>query len=702
MILGVLQPAIYVNKRKFKVVRKIGEGGFAFVYEVRSTQKEDQYAHYALKKMLCQESEQVAEAKKEVDLLNKIKHTNVLPLLDHSVQITKQSEQEVCLLMPLYHSSIQHVIDKGPGPPYCGFSDGLDVVKVLRHCAEGLQAIHNHGYRHADFKPANILITQTYGAVIADFGSASAIPQAIQTRSEVNSLREAAATFTTASIRAPELFEPIIDSVVDGKADVWSFGCVMYAMLFSRTPFETATEGLSVLSVLGGKYALPPTTHTSHSPTSHPSPVPSLWPCDYLELTRDCLCVDMAARLSMEDVRGRLKRLSSPPLDLAPPAVESSPPSLASPPTSVQMNQTSQTPRSPQTPNTPQTLPNSPALSLQANAGKDEEDIADFADFSQIAGVGKVDVIEGNGGKNPDNALGEDVLRSVESVDFGNDSDANPFSDLAEIPTPAFSSTDSPIPPTSEAAEGAFGDFVYVSHASTSGVENTANGQINPSANNADNGAASHSTNSHHVALTPPPSISPSPSSSVDLYSVILNQCTVSFKEGSVNTMRYGGWPKKLMKKRVSLLLTAFGVVIKKEGVDGRVHHVISFHKPLSLTPSDMYAVGKNGVMIVGSSPVSSEESDSDMGSGGSGKEKRLLKRRSSSFRSPTALPPVITEDWVKVDNLPSTRNNSAGDGQQSVRSKFIPCQVEISFDSREDMNVWIDAIMNQYEAIRG
>ncbi|RYG65937.1 hypothetical protein EON64_10880, partial [archaeon] len=257
MILSVLQPAIYVNKKKFKVVNKIGEGGFAFVYEVRSTQKEDQYAHYALKKMLCQEPEQLAEARKEIELLCHIKHPNVLPLIDHSYHTTKLAEQEVCLLMPLYHTSIQHIIEKGPGPPYCGFSDGLDVVKVLRHCVEGLLAIHSHGYRHADFKPANILITQAYDAVIADFGSASAMPQIIETRSEVNSLREAAATYTTASVRAPELFEPSIGSVIDGKTDVWSFGCVMYAIFFSRTPFETAVEGLSVLSVLGGRYPLP-------------------------------------------------------------------------------------------------------------------------------------------------------------------------------------------------------------------------------------------------------------------------------------------------------------------------------------------------------------------------------------------------------------------------------------------------------------
>lgn len=321
MLSTLLKPAIIVSGKKYKIVSQIGEGAFGYVYQVKSTHSEDRNETYALKKMICQTTEQLDEAKREIDVMLKVQHSNVLPLISFSYLKNKKGQDEVYLLMPLYHASVQSIIDDGFGYPHCSFADGLDVVKILRHCAEGLQALHKAGYRHGDFKPANILISESYHAVLTDFGSILPLERIVTNRGEALEVQDHASSHSTASYRAPELFDTPTQCFIDGKADIWAFGCTMYNLFYSRTPFESAAEGLSTLSVIAGQYHIPED---------------NIWPSDYLELIQSCLTVDPAQRIDITTLQLKLKRICSPPLDLhhVPVPKPTSPPSaptIASP-----------------------------------------------------------------------------------------------------------------------------------------------------------------------------------------------------------------------------------------------------------------------------------------------------------------------------------------------------------------------------------
>jgi serine/threonine kinase 16 len=301
MISTFLKPAIHVNGKKYKVIKQIGEGGFAYVYLVKSTSSSDNRENYALKKMICQLPEQVEEAKKEIDAMVKIKHENVMPLHAFSYNTNKKGQDEALLLMPLFKTSVQSIIDKSGGYPHCGFKSGDEVLHVLRESAKGLLAVHEAGFRHADFKPANILLGETNQVVVTDFGSITSLMQLVENRSDSLQIQDAASRCTTASYRAPELFEPPVSSVIDGKSDVWSFGCAMYCILYSKTPFESGTEGLSTLAVVSGQYSIP---------------AENIWPDDYLHIMRQCLQIDLSQRYSMEELLKALNSLSAPPTDL--------------------------------------------------------------------------------------------------------------------------------------------------------------------------------------------------------------------------------------------------------------------------------------------------------------------------------------------------------------------------------------------------
>lgn len=301
LLTALLKPAVVVNGKKYKIMSQIGEGAFGYVYHVRSAHANDKGDSYALKKMICQTDEQMIEAKREMDVMLKIDHCNVMPLLNFSYLRNKKGQDEVYMVMPLYHTSVQAIIDHGPGFPYCAFNDGLDVVKILRHSMEGLRALHEAGFRHGDFKPANILVTETFDAVITDFGSTSPLETKVTSRATALQVQDFAASHSTASYRAPELFDTPNECIIDGKADMWALGCTMFCLLFSRTPFETAVEGLSTLSVMASQYTVPED---------------NIWPEDYVDLIRRCLTVDATQRIDAQEMQLSLKRLSGPPLDL--------------------------------------------------------------------------------------------------------------------------------------------------------------------------------------------------------------------------------------------------------------------------------------------------------------------------------------------------------------------------------------------------
>jgi hypothetical protein len=115
--------------------------------------------------------------------------------------------------------------------------------------------------------------------------------------------------------------------------------------------------------------------------------------------------------------------------------------------------------------------------------------------------------------------------------------------------------------------------------------------------------------------------------------------------------------------------LTKSGLIIRKEKEkDSKIHQIISFHRPLSLTPSDMLSIGQNGVAICGSSPIG------------------IMSHHEGNHTPPSG---KEVEFDMKMDANTKHRCKSSFEQLNNV---------EISFDNRDDMNEWIDAIMTQYE----
>jgi serine/threonine kinase 16 len=107
-------------------------------------------------------------------------------------------------------------------------------------------------------QPENVLLDDDNKPVLMDFGSVAPADVQITTRSKALLLQEDAAQHCSMAYRAPELFDVQSDAAMDARIDVWSLGCLLFAMAFGWSPFECSftSQGLkyedcSYLRVIG-------------------------------------------------------------------------------------------------------------------------------------------------------------------------------------------------------------------------------------------------------------------------------------------------------------------------------------------------------------------------------------------------------------------------------------------------------------------
>lgn len=299
MTSAFLKPRVVVAGKSYSILNVIAEGALGIVSRVKSVNVSTLGQHFALKKMTCQDAEQVTVARKEIALMQLLApHPNIISLVDSEMTESRPGLVLVHVLMPYYPTSLQGLLEEsGAGGMRCCFNDGQVVLTILRNVADGLEHMHSRGYRHADLKPGNVLLSLTgpsTKAVIADLGSACPLVVRCSSRQQALTIQEEAAIATTAPYRSPELWDTPNECTIDGKADVWGFGCTMYALLFSRSPFEPPGAAFSPLAVLSGSFRFP-TAHT--------------WSHEYLDAVSGCLTVDPSARLGLPEVLHRLHRL---------------------------------------------------------------------------------------------------------------------------------------------------------------------------------------------------------------------------------------------------------------------------------------------------------------------------------------------------------------------------------------------------------
>ena len=280
------------------VMRELAEGGFGTVYLAKAAEGD---AKYALKQMFCQSREQMADAKNEMEALQRFRSVpEIIDLLDSSVATSRahsNGTKVVLMLFPLFpEGTVWDLVEHAggseqhlhPGPwPF----DEYKAVRIVAGVARGLQAMHDAGFAHRDVKPHNVLLRRGE-PVIMDLGSVTRARKQVRGRGQALDVEEEAASKTSPAYRAPELTQTPTQCDIDERVDVWGLGCFMFAVAFGRSPFETAKEGLLRLAILNGNYTAP-AGNRMHQVSFSP---------DFMDTVAAMLAVDNAARPFAGDI----------------------------------------------------------------------------------------------------------------------------------------------------------------------------------------------------------------------------------------------------------------------------------------------------------------------------------------------------------------------------------------------------------------
>jgi serine/threonine protein kinase len=212
------RPGLLASLARFEVVRVLGGGGMGVVVLARDSERGTDVAIKLIKPELVSDQRMVHRFVKEAGHLQKLKHPNVVPVLE----VSDRPEGPYFVMPYFERGSLAHRIR--PGQP---METGA-ILDIARQVADGLGFAHRHGIIHRDLKPANILLGAGGGSCLADFGLARTMFNDTIIDVESGQL-EGTAPYMSPAVAA--------GNAEDTRCDIYAFGALLYEMLTGEPPY---------------------------------------------------------------------------------------------------------------------------------------------------------------------------------------------------------------------------------------------------------------------------------------------------------------------------------------------------------------------------------------------------------------------------------------------------------------------------------
>jgi serine/threonine protein kinase/Tol biopolymer transport system component len=227
----------------YEIIGFLGAGGMGRVYRARDTTLGRDVALKILPDLWLADPDRQARFEREARLLASLNHPNIASIygVHESVASTGGLPVKALVLELVEGDTLaDHIATQAVSTtPRRGLPID-DVVRIARQVIDALEAAHERGIVHRDLKPANIKITPEGRVKVLDFGLARA--SSVGHRSEVAESPTMTVGGTqdgvllgTAPYMSPEQAR---GRIVDRRADIWAFGCVLYEMLTGEAAFK--------------------------------------------------------------------------------------------------------------------------------------------------------------------------------------------------------------------------------------------------------------------------------------------------------------------------------------------------------------------------------------------------------------------------------------------------------------------------------
>ena len=212
----------------YKILEKLGEGGMGVVYLAEDTKLKRKVAIKFLPRQIATDTDDRRRFEIEAQAAASLNHPNITTI--HAIE---ENGDNLFIVMEYIDGiELKDRIKSGAIP--------IDeAINIANQIAEGLEAAHKNRIVHRDIKSQNIMITNDGKVKIMDFGLAKLRGGSQLTRMS--------STIGTVAYMSPEQTQ---GNKVDSRADIWSFGVVLYEMLIGKLPFKGDYDQAIIYSIL--------------------------------------------------------------------------------------------------------------------------------------------------------------------------------------------------------------------------------------------------------------------------------------------------------------------------------------------------------------------------------------------------------------------------------------------------------------------
>ncbi len=204
----------------YEIKSELGRGGMATVYRGYDARFEREVAIKVLPpEMLHADPNFRLRFEREAKIIAQLEHPSIVPVYD----VGEDNHQPYFVMRYMRGGSLSERIKAGVFPLEAALG-------ILEQVAPGLDEAHAKGIVHRDLKPSNILFNQQGVPHISDFGIAKMMEEAGNVTGS--------AILGTPAYMAPEQAS---GNAVDGRADVYALGVILYEMLTGQQPYQADT-----------------------------------------------------------------------------------------------------------------------------------------------------------------------------------------------------------------------------------------------------------------------------------------------------------------------------------------------------------------------------------------------------------------------------------------------------------------------------
>lgn len=203
---------------RYEIIRKIGDGGMAFVYKAKDILLNRIVAVKVLRPEFVDDDEFLGKFKREAEAVASLSHPNIVNVYD----VGEDGKVHYIVMEYIDGQNLKEIIKNE------GTLDEYTALDITKQIAMALSAAHRKGIIHRDIKPHNILISNEGRVVkVADFGIAKAVSNSTMTN--IGSIIGSVHYFSPEQAKG---------KYVSNNADLYSLGIVLYEMIIGKVPFR--------------------------------------------------------------------------------------------------------------------------------------------------------------------------------------------------------------------------------------------------------------------------------------------------------------------------------------------------------------------------------------------------------------------------------------------------------------------------------